>query len=106
MEKLLLYLWHIKQLFMNKYFFHTILLDESGRMFGFTSYAGTTPRGWEFILMCFYVMHACVLRILWDRILLFPYFLFKTSMLIQSYGAGAGVTAAGVFANIMNIANI
>ena len=27
-------------------------------------------------------------------------------MLIQGYGAGAGVTAAGVFANIMSIANI
>ena len=27
-------------------------------------------------------------------------------MLIQGYGAGAEVTAAGVFANIMSIANI
>jgi aspartokinase/homoserine dehydrogenase 1 len=27
-------------------------------------------------------------------------------MLIQGYGAGASVTAAGVFANIMSIANI
>ena len=27
-------------------------------------------------------------------------------MLIQGYGAGAGVTAAGGFANIMSIANI
>ena len=27
-------------------------------------------------------------------------------MLIQGYGAGADVTAAGVFANIMSIANI
>jgi aspartokinase/homoserine dehydrogenase 1 len=27
-------------------------------------------------------------------------------MLIQGYGAGAAVTAAGVFANIMSIANI
>lgn len=27
-------------------------------------------------------------------------------MLIQGYGAGAGVTAAGVFADIMSIANI
>ena len=27
-------------------------------------------------------------------------------MLIQGYGAGAGVTAAGVFANIMSIANV
>jgi aspartokinase/homoserine dehydrogenase 1 len=27
-------------------------------------------------------------------------------MQIQGYGAGAGVTAAGVFANIMSIANI
>ena len=27
-------------------------------------------------------------------------------MLIQGYGAGAGVTAAGVFADIMRIANI
>jgi len=30
----------------------------------------------------------------------------KYPMLIQGYGAGAGVTAAGVFANIMSIANI
>lgn len=27
-------------------------------------------------------------------------------MLIQGYGAGASVTAAGVFANIMSIANV
>ncbi|MBO5427934.1 MAG: hypothetical protein J5996_05870, partial [Prevotella sp.] len=27
-------------------------------------------------------------------------------MLIQGYGAGASVTAAGVFANVMSIANI
>ena len=27
-------------------------------------------------------------------------------MLIQGYGAGASVTAAGVFANIMSVANI
>ena len=27
-------------------------------------------------------------------------------MLIQGYGAGAGVTAAGVFADIMSVANI
>ena len=27
-------------------------------------------------------------------------------LLIQGYGAGAGVTAAGVFADIMSIANI
>ena len=27
-------------------------------------------------------------------------------MMIQGYGAGASVTAAGVFANIMSIANI
>ena len=30
----------------------------------------------------------------------------KHPMLIQGYGAGAGVTAAGVFADIMSIANI
>ena len=30
----------------------------------------------------------------------------KHPMLIQGYGAGAGVTAAGVFADIMRIANI
>ena len=30
----------------------------------------------------------------------------KYPMLIQGYGAGASVTAAGVFANIMSIANI
>ena len=27
-------------------------------------------------------------------------------MMIQGYGAGAGVTAAGVFADIMSIANV
>ena len=27
-------------------------------------------------------------------------------MLIQGYGAGAGVTAAGVFADIMSVANV
>ena len=30
----------------------------------------------------------------------------KHPMLIQGYGAGASVTAAGVFADIMSIANI
>ena len=30
----------------------------------------------------------------------------KYPMLIQGYGAGASVTAAGVFADIMSIANI